>query len=624
MKKLLVEILIFCLVFSAYSQSPQTKDRSKDLMCDVLQNPLARKTTTLNGKWHYIVDQYETAFYDYHGKPRDESKTISLSNGFQLNYSPKDKTERVEYNFDLSPTMIIPGDWNTHSEKLFHYEGSIWFKKSFEYKKDQADNRVFIHFGAANYRSDVYINGKKAGMHEGGFTPFFFEITDLLKTGENFVVVRVNNTRKKENIPALNADWFNYGGITRDVSLIETHPVFIKDYKLQLKPGDLNTASGYVLLDGETREKQKVSVSIPELGIQKVVKTDESGMAEFEIELKDLTLWNPENPKLYDVVLEYNNEQILDKIGFRTVSVKGKDILLNGKPVFLRGISIHEENPLRGNRSFCKEDAYLMLNWVRELGCNFVRLAHYPHNDYMIHLADEMGIMVWCENPVYWNILFENQETYEKASCMMSELISRDKNRASVIIWSVGNETPVGHDRNVFLGKMIRHTKAMDNTRLVSAALEVTNIKGKKNTSTISDPLADSLDILSFNEYIGWYHGLPDLCSRMKWEIKQNKPVIISEFGGGALQGYHADSLTRWTEEYQEYLYRESLQMLETIPQLRGMSPWILADFRSPKRFLPFIQDGWNRKGLISENGVKKKAFYTLQKYYQEKEKSFK
>jgi len=133
--------------------------------------------------------------------------------------------------------------------------------------------------------------------------------------------------------------------------------------------------------------------------------------------------------------------------------------------------------------------------------------------------------------------------------------------------------------------------------------------------------MADVMDIISFNAYIGWYDGLPDKAERVTWKIKQDKPVIVSEFGAGALQGYHGDSLTRWTEEFQEYAYRENIKMFEQIPQLRGISPWILADFRSPKRFLPNIQDGWNRKGLISETGDKKKAFYVLQEYYMKKMK---
>jgi beta-glucuronidase len=259
----------------------------------------------------------------------------------------------------------------------------------------------------------------------------------------------------------------------------------------------------------------------------------------------------------------------------------------------------------------------MLLGWAKELGCNFVRLAHYPHNENMVRLADEMGLMVWAEIPVYWTVLFDNKETYHNAEDQLIELIRRDHNRASVIIWSMANETPVSEARLAFIRNLVKTTRDLDPTRLVSAALEVHHDPGREHTATITDPLSEYLDLVSFNQYLGWYsRETPELCSRMTWEINQDKPVIISEFGAGALQGYHGDSLTRWTEEYQEYLYRETLSMLEQIDQLRGMSPWILADFRSPRRFLPVIQDGWNRKGLISETANRKKAFNILLEYY--------
>jgi beta-glucuronidase len=154
---------------------------------------------------------------------------------------------------------------------------------------------------------------------------------------------------------------------------------------------------------------------------------------------------------------------------------------------------------------------------------------------------------------------------------------------------------------------------------LISAALEQSNYKGNPLIRTIEDPFAETVDILSFNQYIGWYDGLPEKTRQIKWQIEQNKPVLISEFGAGAKYGLHADRDTRWSEEYQEFLYQETLKMLGNIEQLSGFSPWILADFRSPRRHLPEIQDGWNRKGLISDKGDKKKAFFVLKKYYDEK-----
>nr|WP_319401379.1 glycoside hydrolase family 2 TIM barrel-domain containing protein [uncultured Carboxylicivirga sp.] len=584
---------------------------------NVFQNIPNRKSTTLNGKWHYIVDIYETGYYDYRYQPRDLQKNPG-NDAYFLDVTPNDRSGLHEYNFETSPTMYVPGDWTSQVEKLFYYEGTVWYRKKFDYKKTHDNNRVFLNFGAVNYRADVYLNGQKLGFHEGGFTPFYFEVTNLLKEKDNSIVVKVDNKRKKEAVPTLNTDWWNYGGITRDVDLIETQSTYIADYSLHLKKGNAGLIEGYVSLNGDTKANQQLTLSIPELKINQTLTSDDKGWVSFNIKAKKINYWSPENPKLYAVKLTYNNQTLDDKIGFRTIEVKGSDILINNKSVFLRGISIHEENPMDGRRAYSKEDAELLLGWAKEMGCNFVRLAHYPHNEHMLRLADELGIMVWEENPVYWTIPFDNHDTYLLAEKQLKEVMMRDKNRASVIIWSMANETPRTDARLEFLKNLAATARKIDNTRLISAALEKNVVEGKENTLGIDDPFMDYVDIISFNEYVGWYDGLPEKCERVHWEINYNKPVFISEFGGGALQGLHGDKLDRWTEEFQEDLYVKNIEMLRQIPQLRGMSPWILTDFRSPRRMRPLIQDGWNRKGLISEKGTKKKAYFVLQDYYKE------
>ncbi|SMF34172.1 beta-glucuronidase [Alteromonadaceae bacterium Bs31] len=585
----------------------------------LIQNTDNRLTSSLNGDWNYIVDPYENGYYDYRYEAKDQKESPG-SDAYFMNRKPNNKSDRTEYDFDTSPTMKVPGDWNHQEDKFFYYEGTVWLKKSFDYSKKHKDNRVFVHFGATNYESHVYLNGTKLGYHEGGFTPFNFEVSQLLKAKDNFLIVKVDNKRRRDAVPTLNTDWWNYGGITRDVSLVETPATFIRDYKVQLKKGKNNVIAGFVQLDGTAAGKQKVTLAIPKLKLKKTLRTDQNGFATFEVKAKDIALWSPLSPTLYQVTLSSTSASVQDQIGFRTISVKGADILLNDKPIFLRGISLHEENPLRGGRAYSKEDALMMIRWAKELGCNFIRLAHYPHNENMLRAADELGMMVWDENPVYWTILFEREDVYQNAENQLREMITRDKNRASVIIWSMANETPRGDARLKFLTRIAKTARELDDTRLISAALEKHYVAGTDNILTVDDRFADQVDILSFNEYVGWYDGLPTKNATLEWDIKQNKPVFISEFGGGALQGYHGDRMTMWTEEHQEYLYQESIAMLRKIPQLRGMSPWILVDFRSPRRNLPNIQDGWNRKGLISSEGKKKKAFYVLQDYYKEME----
>jgi beta-glucuronidase len=575
---------------------------------NLITNIEGRTTVSLNGKWQILIDPYENGFYNYR---YDEDP-----NGYFNNAKPKDKSDRVEYDFDTSEQLDVPGDWNSQKEKLFLYEGTVWYKKSFNFAKKKG-KRVFVHFGAVNYHAVVYLNGTKLGENEGGFTPFNFEITDLVKEKDNFLIVKVDNKRRRDAVPTLNTDWWNYGGITRDVNLVEVPETYIRDYFIQVKKGSMNEIQGWIQLDGKELNQQ-IKISIPEAKISKTVQTDENGRAPINFK-KALELWSPENPKLYEVIIEIenNNDKIFDLIGFRSIETKGTAILLNRKPIFLRGICIHEEAPIREGRAFSQEDARTLLSWAKELNCNFVRLAHYPHNEHMIREADKMGVMVWSEIPVYWTILWENEATYNNAANQLKQIITRDKNRSSVILWSMANETPVSESRLKFLKNLADLARQLDPTRLITAANE-RHYKDPQ-TQVIDDAFGEYLDVLGCNEYIGWYDGLPDKADNMKWESTLNKPVIISEFGAGALYGLHGDALTRWSEEYQESVYQHTLEMLDKVPFIQGMTPWILKDFRSPRRHLPNIQDFWNRKGLISDRGDRKKAFYVLQKYYEKK-----
>ena len=575
----------------------------------LLINTTHRNTRSLNGNWNYIVDPYETGYYNFHSEVFDQ-KNVNSPSAFYNNYHAKNKSELVEYDFDKSPTLKVPGDWNTQKEKLFYYEGTVWLKKSFDY--NLTDNkRLFVYFGAVNYKADVYLNGKKLGIHEGGFTPFNFEITSVVKAKDNYLIVKADNKRTKEAVPTLNTDWWNYGGITREVSLVEEPAVFIQDYTIQLKKGSNRKIAGSVHLNKAYKE-EKITISIPELKIEKQIQTATDGNAVFEIEVGDqIKYWSPASPKLYNVLIKSSYQTLKDEIGFRTIETKGADILLNGKSVFLSGISIHEE--LNGRRANSEADALQLLTWAKELGCNYVRLAHYPHSENMLRMADKMGLLVWEEIPVYWTIDFNNAATYENAKNQLTTVITRDKNRACVIIWSMANETPLSEGRSSFLINLVNHTQTLDSTRLISAALLIGSENG---VGIVDDKMGQYFDIVAFNQYRGWYGGDLESAPTAKWTTPYHKPVVVSEFGGGAKQGLHGMKDERWTEEYQEYLYQQNLLMIKNIPNIRGISPWILTDFRSPRRLLPGVQDGFNRKGLISDTGKKKKAFFVLQDFY--------
>ncbi|MBR0263204.1 MAG: beta-glucuronidase [Prevotella sp.] len=568
----------------------------------LIQNVNAYESMSLNGEWNYIVDVQEEGYYDYRMKPTRW--------GFFQNAKPQRPEDLIEYDFDKSPTMQIPGDWNTQDERLFFYEGTVWFKKSFQ-AVPTSDCRTLLYFGAVNYDCRVWVNGKEAGHHIGGFTPFNFDISDLLREGENVVIVKVDNKRHAEDVPTQIFDWWNYGGITRDVKLVKVSPVYLEDYNLQLTSLEGRQISFSVKLN-KPEANHTVTLTIPELKIKKTLTTAADGTAAISMKAKP-QLWSPENPKRYQVEIMLDNSTIADSIGFRKIETRGKQILLNGQPIFLKGISIHEEKPNGGGRANSPEDARTLLSWAKELGCNFVRLAHYPHNEYMVREAERMGILVWSEIPCYWTIAWTNPATLDNARQQLTDMIRRDHNRANVIIWSIANETPHSAQRDAFLSQLAKHARSLDDTRLISMAMEVTGASNYVNR--LNDNMNEYVDVVSFNQYIGWYRDVND-APKMTWEIPYNKPVIISEFGGGARYGYHGAKNQRWTEEFQENLYRENLAMLDKIDGLSGTTPWILKDFRSPRRVLPGVQDYYNRKGLLSDKGERKLAFYVLKQWY--------
>ena len=572
-------------------------------------SPRGRATTSLDGGWRSIVDPYETGYYNYRFRPDP--------NGWFRDRKPASPTDLVEYDFDRSPLLAVPGDWNTQRPELMLYEGTIWYERRFEHPLAPG-RRLFLYFAAANYETRVWLNGAELGVHTGGYTPFQFEITKLVRSGSNDIVVKVDDRRHRDGVPTVNADWWNYGGITRSVLLVETPATFVREYALPIDPHDAKHIRGWVALDS-ARAGTSVTVRIPEARLSRTVTVAANGRASIELDATKLQRWSPDTPKLYDVQVIAAGDTIRDRIGFRTIATRGTQILLNGKPIFLRGISMHDEALGEARRTRGVEDVRPQFALIKELGGNFVRLAHYPHPEETVRLADEMGLLVWSEIPVYWTIDFTNPSTLANARTQLAEMIERDRNRASIALWSVANETPRdsapgGGPRLAFLRTLIADAHALDDTRPVTAALE--HHYTSPDTISIDDPLGAYLDVLGNNEYIGWYDQPLAKAERIIWRSAFDKPLVMSEFGGDAKQGLHGSADSIWTEEYQARLYEQQLAMLRRIPFLAGMSPWILKDFRSPRRPLPGIQDFFNRKGLVSERGDRKGAFYVLQREY--------
>ncbi len=608
-----------------------------------------RKLVSLNGQWQYLIDQLDMG-----------DKGLTMQGGVGTGESAL-PTQLLEYAFSDTATLMVPGDWNSQQPSLEWYRGVIWYKKIFSFKTHN-NEKTFLHFDGAYLKKDIYLNGELIARHDGGFTAFNIDVSSVIKEGDNSLIIKVDSRSHPAGIPTEYNDWMNYGGLTRDVSLVSVPQSFIENYKIQLDNKNGSNIKGWVRVQGQARD---VIINISQLKISHTVTVNEHGYGEFSF-AANVQRWTPQVPHRYGVQLSYANDSITSNIGFRTIETQGSKILLNGQPIFLRGISMHEESMLKFGRANTQADALATVKTLKELNVNFVRLAHYQHNQYMIEAAEAAGILIWAELPIYHSMAFENPCTLMSAKRQFSEMIARDQNRAGIILWSISNETPVSDARNTFLASLAKHVRAADGSRLITSALfgrrdemesvakNVGKIVLKENgrngnlvklvpspdpvTITLDDPLGEIVDVVGYNQYLGWYvsavaarvmqasdwdvtedefrRAMLLEMKKVKIESNLNKPIIISEFGAGAKQGFNSPEGHIWSEELQEQVYLSQFELLKNIPDLAGISPWVLKDFRSPYRLNNVHQNYWNRKGLVSEQGIKKRAFHTLANYY--------
>ncbi|MES2988195.1 MAG: glycoside hydrolase family 2 TIM barrel-domain containing protein [Pseudomonadota bacterium] len=577
-----------------------------------------RPSTSLDGAWHWSIDPYRDGVAGFHGGPPNES-TRRWADVRQADVADANPAKWFEFDMQQSPITHLPGSWIGHAPEMRLYQGLVWYQRGFAYDPPAAGKRVFLRFGAVDYAAEIYLNGKHVGNHRGGFTPFAFDVTALLRPGKNQITVGVDSVRTNADVPPPVTDWETYGGITRSVNLIAVPETYVDDAFIRLTP-EGRIAATVRIAGGDPSVPLKIR--IPALGLTLNGHSDGLGNWTGNIAAPvALKRWSPDHPTLYDVRIEAGADVLTDRIGFRTVAVEGTKILLNGKPIFLRGISMHEEelgkDPVR---AITPAAARALLTEIKQgLNGNFVRLAHYPHTEVMTRMADELGLLVWSEVPVYWRVDWDNPDTLRDARAMLAENIRRDRNRASIMLWSVANETPIGDARNIFLRALIADVRALDSSRLVTAAL-LSKREGK--IMTIDDPLVADLDVMAINTYNGWYSDDPlSALPSFEWRTPAQKPLIFSEFGADAMAGFHDSAALahKFSEEFQAEYYRKTLAMAEKVPFLAGLSPWILKDFRSPRRQHPVYQQGWNRKGLISETGTRKAAFHVLAEEYRKR-----
>jgi beta-glucuronidase len=549
-----------------------------------------RNVESLDGQWHLTLDLFDEGL---------RQRWFALAET-----PPSQWAVPRDYEIEAGEPVSVPSCWNMLKPEWTHFEGGAWYTRWLNWSPGEPRERVILSFGAANHAALVFLNGAHVGGHIGGSTPFCLEISTVLVPGRNRLQVYVENRRRADRVPMHHIDWFNYGGLYREVALVRLPPVFIRQASAALMRETNHIRFEVTLSDATSAFGE---VEIPELDLRAPLVIV-AGRGHAVVEAAP-DLWSPERPKLYDVMFRCGGDHVRDRIGFRTVETRGTDILLNGEPIYLKGVCVHEDDLALGKVS-TEADVRGRFRHAKELGCNFLRLAHYPHHEMVARIADEEGLLLWAEVPVYWAIDFDNPATLNDARNQLSELIRRDINRASVIIWGVGNENADTDARLAFMADLAVTAKRLDPSRLVSAACLI-----NRERFTIEDRLSDHLDIIGLNQYFGWYE--PDFSGldRLLANSNPGKPVIVSETGADAVPGHRGAGRVLFTEDWQAQFMREQLSRIEKAPFIRGIAVWLLYDFRTERRQTGF-QKGFNRKGLIAaDKSTRKLAFDVMARW---------
>ncbi|MGX1789984.1 glycoside hydrolase family 2 protein [Bosea sp. NPDC055332] len=544
-----------------------------------------RPVISLNGDWRLTLDLFDEGL---------------RQRWFALDETPPSQwSQPRDYEIEAGELVSVPSCWNLLKPEWTYFEGAAWYTRHVDWQRGPAGERALLNIGAANYSALVFVNGNYVGGHRGGSTPFSLDVTDSLRDGSNRLQIMVENRRSAVRVPMQHIDWFNYGGLYRDVSLMRLPAVFIREARAALQPGGREASFAVVLSEAVD---MIVQISVPELGLSLSVPV-RGGKGETIVPFTG-QFWSPDTPRLYEVEFSCGDDRVSEHIGFRTIETRGTDILLNGETILLKGVCVHEDDLALGKVS-TEADVRRRLGHVKELGGNFLRLSHYPHHEHVSRIADEMGLLLWAEIPVYWAIAFENPDTYADAENQLRELIARDINRAGVILWGVGNENADTDARLSFMSGLAQAAKNADPTRLVGAACLI-----NRETFAIEDRLAEHLDVIGLNEYFGWYE--PDFSGldRLLANSSPGKPVIVSETGADALPGHRGAGRVLFTEDWQAEFYRQQVRRLAATPYVAGIAAWLLYDFRTERRQTGF-QKGLNRKGLIGQDKTTRKLAFT-------------
>ncbi len=523
-------------------------------------------------------------------------------------------------------TIAVPASWNDQFADLRHFLGDGWYETTFTLPPfDRNGKRLFVRFGSVNYKADVWLNGEYLGGHEGGHLPFSFEVTEHLQT-HNVLVVRVNretdpnrvpggriqrdpqdNIMRPPQFPDTNHDFFPYAGIHRPVFIYAVPAEHIRDVIVTTEvEGSTGVVSVRVAHEGKAEVRATLYHDAVIFGAQG---------ADLTLHVPHARLWSPDEPNLHTLTIElWDDGIVVDayslEIGIRTISVEGDTLLLNGKPIFLRGFGRHEDFPLngRGYNPVVVIKDYELLRWV---GANSFRTTHYPYSEESLALADQQGFLVIAETPSVEMYFHPDglEARKSRLQSMVSELVARDKNHPSVIMWSLANE-PMNQraESGEFFEALCEQARQLDPTRPLTFASFVGD----------GDPAFEHCDVVSINRYNGWYtevgqveRGVAVLEKELDAIHKRHgKPLIMTEFGADAVAGMHYDPPVMFSEEYQALMIEAYLDLMATKPYIVGAHVWNLCDFATSQAITRV--GAMNLKGVFTRDRQPKLAAHRL------------
>lgn len=563
-----------------------------------------------------------------------------------------DKNERgfkeKWFCFPLKDTikMPVPSSYNeiTQDPEIRDHIGWVWYETNFFIPQRWNENRIFIRFGSVTHKAIVWLNGKECAKHIGGFLPFESEITNIVKLGEdNRLTVAVNNILDWSILPSgeikefkdeyhpkgykvqeIYFDFFNYAGIHRPVKVIALPKTFIQDIKIIT---EVKNNKGIISYEIEINGNDKVEVEIELYDKDSKKVLNYKGGTKGRLELVNPNLWEPLSPYLYKfwVKLIDNNKNIVDiyrlPIGIRTVKVTKTQFLINGKPFYFKGFGKHEDSDIRGKGldNVINIKDFNILKWI---GANSFRTSHYPYSEEIMNLADEEGIVIIDEVPAVgmnlWNPkekVFTNKRVNEKTlehhlQCIR-ELIKRDKNHPSVVMWSVANEAATYEKNSVkYFKKIVDEVRKLDKTRPVTIV-----------NSTLPDKCRVSkfFDVICVNRYWGWYSdpGKLDLIEYQmsleldKWFKRFKKPILVTEFGADTIAGFHKYPPVMFSEEFQVEFLNCYFKAIDKKNFVIGEHIWCFADFATKQAITRVIG---NRKGIFTRQREPKQAAFFIKK----------